>query len=134
MTWIAETWRTKVEPFLVRWDFANEQVVLPTGQTVTGFFDCCAMSTIIHEAIFLPCCKLSSVIPPDTEDLDCLINFTVTIIWWGLTNFVRGCEAEFEAEDLRREGPTTMLDHFSEFTANILAHGKEVVEHYSHCT
>ncbi|KAI6138364.1 hypothetical protein BKA82DRAFT_4021101 [Pisolithus tinctorius] len=93
ITQITETWRAKVEPLLIRWDFADEQVVLPTGQMVTGFFNCCAVSTIIHKAVFLPGCKLSSVIPPDTENLDCLIAFTITIIQWGLTNFIRGHEA-----------------------------------------
>ncbi|KAI6142882.1 hypothetical protein BKA82DRAFT_4018076 [Pisolithus tinctorius] len=93
-TWIAETWRTSVEPLLVGWDLSTKK----SGQTVSGFFNCCAVSTIIHEAIFSPCRKLSSVIPPDTENLDRLIAFTVTIIRWGLTNLVRGREAEFEAD------------------------------------
>ncbi|KAI6142877.1 hypothetical protein BKA82DRAFT_4516345 [Pisolithus tinctorius] len=147
-TWIAETWRTSVEPLLVGWDFVDEEVLLPTGQTVSGFFNCCAVSTIIHEAVFSPCRKLSSVIPPDTENLDRLIAFTVTIIRWGLTNLVRGREAEFEADTyephynnalrriqvLRSEGPITTLNRFSESTASILACGRELVEHYSQCT
>ncbi|KAI5995779.1 hypothetical protein F5J12DRAFT_896407 [Pisolithus orientalis] len=134
MTQITETWRTSVEPLLVRWDFVDEEVLLPTGQMVTGFFNCCTMSTIIHEAVFSPCCKLSSIIPPNTENLDHLITFTITIIQWGLTNLVRGREAKFEADvyephynnalrhiqDLRSEGPITTLDRFSEFTASIL--------------
>ncbi|KAI5999783.1 hypothetical protein F5J12DRAFT_951727 [Pisolithus orientalis] len=145
---ITETWRTSVEPLLVGWDFVNKEVLLPTGQTVTSFFNCHAVSTIIHEAVFLPCHKLSSIIPPDTENLDHLIAFTITIIRWGLTNLIRGCEAEFEADvyephynnalrhiqDLRSEGPITTLDCFSEFTASILVHGRELIEHYSQCT
>ncbi|KAI6146488.1 hypothetical protein BKA82DRAFT_4015980 [Pisolithus tinctorius] len=98
MTQITETWRTSLEPLLIRWDFVDEEVLFPTGQTVTSFFNCHAVRTIIHKAVFLPCHKLSSVIPPDTDNLNHLITFTITIIWWGLTNLVRGHEAEFKAD------------------------------------
>ncbi|KAL4062412.1 hypothetical protein V8B97DRAFT_1877900, partial [Scleroderma yunnanense] len=41
--------------------------------------------------------KFARIILPGRQNIDCLIAFTATIIYWALENIKRRCEVDFES-------------------------------------
>ena len=100
---------------------------------------------MIEEVLWLRSDLFSRVIPPDIDNIDCLIAFTATIICWALLATKPGPEPDFEVlvfgdhyknamtriAQIRGLGPVdSELECLQIFTRRVLSRKEEFIQHY----
>jgi len=113
------------------------------GEKTRGVFNHHVVMAIIQDVIWSPRTKLWKVLLPETQDFDCLITFTVTMIRWAL-DYVRGGhpknfyavvyglhyrDALHRMETIRKGNYGTELQCLNHLTQCILQRRKEIVDH-----
>jgi len=113
------------------------------GELSHGIFNHYAITAIIQDAVWPQSDKFSKLIPEGTNNIDCLLAFTATIVRWALKALRRGPESDFEVAiygphyeaamgritDIRSLDPSdARLECLNTITSQLLQCGKHLVE------
>jgi len=116
---------------------------LSTGELSRGVFNHCTITSTIQDAVWTQSDKFSKLIPEGTNNIDCLLAFAATIVWWVLKALRRGPESDFEVAiygphyeaamgriaDIRSLDPSdARLECLNTITSQLLQRGKHLVE------